>query len=47
MYFNANILLILLTKLFPFTALVATYGDVNAAIDRLLGGSRPEGNQQS
>lgn len=27
-------------------ALVATYGDVNAAIDRLLG-ARPEGNQQS
>jgi len=28
-------------------ALVATYGDVNAAIDRLLGAPRPEGNQQS
>ena len=32
---------------FHFTALVATYGDVNAAIDRLLGAPRPEGNQQS
>ena len=32
---------------FLFTALVATYGDVNAAIDRLLGAGRPEGNQQS
>merc|ERR1712113_1066972 len=28
-------------------ALIGTYGDVNAAIDRLLGGARPEGNQQS
>ena len=30
-----------------FLALIGTYGDVNAAIDRLLGGARPEGNQQS